>query len=163
MKRLKAALCLTTLACTLTACSGSTTVEGDDVTPTESVTSETSAAKDAGSEAETEASTSESTRSSALPANTAPRDQPAQEVTVAPEQSSGFSPEEEAYLQQLSERGLNIEGVEDQLTATGRTVCADDTVTRDAVAGQLVEQRRTDMDPAALGTLIADTARANLC
>ena len=84
-------------------------------------------------------------------------------MTVAPEQSSGFSPEEEAYLQQLSERGLNIEGVEDQLTATGRTVCADDTVTRDAVAGQLVEQRRTDMDPAALGTLIADTARANLC
>lgn len=159
MRRLKAALCLTTLACTLTACSGSTTVEGDDVTPAESVTSETSAAKDAGSEA----STSESTRSSALPANTAPRDQPAQEVTVAPEQSSGFSPEEEAYLQQLSERGLNIEGVEDQLTATGRTVCADDTVTRDAVAGQLVEQRRTDMDPAALGTLIADTARANLC
>lgn len=160
MRRLKAALCLTTLACTLTACSGSTTVEGDDVTPAESVTS---AAKDAGSEAGTEASTSESTRSSAPPANTAPRDQPAQEVTVAPEQSSGFSPEEEAYLQQLSERGLNIEGVEDQLTATGRTVCADDTVTRDAVAGQLVEQRRTDMDPAALGTLIADTARANLC
>lgn len=156
MKRLKAALCLTTLACTLTACSGSTTVEGDDVTPAQSTTS---AASDAGSEA----STSESTRSSALPANTAPRDQPAQEVTVAPEQSSGFSPEEEAYLQQLSERGLNIEGVEDQLTATGRTVCADDTVTRDAVAGQLVEQRRTDMDPAALGTLIADTARANLC
>lgn len=159
MRHLTGLICLTTLACTLTACSGSTTVEGDDVTPAESVTSETSAAKDAGSEA----STSENTRSSALPANTAPRDQPAQEVTVAPEQSSGFSPEEETYLQQLSERGLNIEGVEDQLTATGRTVCADDTVTRDAVAGQLVEQRRTDMDPAALGTLIADTARANLC
>lgn len=160
MRHLKGLLCLTTLACTLTACSGSTTVEGDDVTPAQSTTS---AVKDAGSEAETEASTSESTRSSAPPANTAPRDQPAQEVTVAPEQSSGFSPEEEAYLQQLSERGLNIEGVEDQLTATGRTVCADDTVTRDAVAGQLVEQRRTDMDPAALGSLIADTARANLC
>ncbi|OFP36426.1 DUF732 domain-containing protein [Corynebacterium sp. HMSC071B10] len=157
MKRLTGLICLTTLACTLTACSGSTTVEGDDVTPAESVTSEASAAKD------TEASTSEATRSSAPPANTGPRDQPAQEVSVAPEQSSGFSPEEEAYLQQLSERGLNIEGVEDQLTATGRTVCADDTVTRDAVAGQLVEQRRTDMDAATLGTLIADTARANLC
>lgn len=160
MRRLTGLICLTTLACTLTACSGSTTVEGDDVTPVESTTS---AASDAGSEAATESSASESTRSSSAPANEVPRDQPAQEVTAAPEQSSGFSPEEEAYLQQLSENGLNIEGVEDQLTATGRTVCSDDTVTRDAVAGQLVEQRRTDMDPAALGTLIADTARANLC
>lgn len=149
---------MTTLACTLTACSGSTTVEGEDVTPAESTTV---AVKDEGSA--TESSASESTRSSSAPANEGPRDQPAQEVTAAPEQSSGFSPEEEAYLQQLSENGLNIEGVEDQLTATGRTVCSDDTVTRDAVAGQLVEQRRTDMDPAALGTLIADTARANLC
>lgn len=160
MRRLTGLICLTTLACTLTACSGSTTVEGDDVTPVESTTS---AASDAGSAAATESSASESTRSSSAPANEGPRDQPAQEVTAAPEQSSGFSPEEEAYLQQLSENGLNIEGVEDQLTATGRTVCSDDTVTRDAVAGQLVEQRRTDMDPAALGTLIADTARANLC
>lgn len=158
MRRLTGLICLTTLACTLTACSGSTTVEGEDVTPAESTTV---AVKDEGSA--TESSASESTRSSSAPANEGPRDQPAQEVTAAPEQSSGFSPEEEAYLQQLSENGLNIEGVEDQLTATGRTVCSDDTVTRDAVAGQLVEQRRTDMDPAALGTLIADTARANLC
>lgn len=158
MRRLTGLICLTTLACTLTACSGSTTVEGEDVTPAESTTV---AVKDEGSA--TESSASESTRSSSAPANEGSRDQPAQEVTAAPEQSSGFSPEEEAYLQQLSENGLNIEGVEDQLTATGRTVCSDDTVTRDAVAGQLVEQRRTDMDPAALGTLIADTARANLC
>lgn len=158
MRRLTGLICLTTLACALTACSGSTTVEGEDVTPEESTTV---AVKDEGSA--TESSASESTRSSSAPANEGPRDQPAQEVTAAPEQSSGFSPEEEAYLQQLSENGLNIEGVEDQLTATGRTVCSDDTVTRDAVAGQLVEQRRTDMDPAALGTLIADTARANLC
>lgn len=158
MRRLTGLICLTTLACTLTACSGSTTVEGEDVTPAESTTV---AVKDEGSA--TESSASESTRSSSAPANEGPRDQPAQEVTAAPEQSSGFSPEEETYLQQLSENGLNIEGVEDQLTATGRTVCSDDTVTRDAVAGQLVEQRRTDMDPAALGTLIADTARANLC
>ena len=80
-----------------------------------------------------------------------------------PQQASGFTAQEETYLEQLRENGLNVEGVEDQLTATGRTVCSDDTVTRDAVAGQLVAQRRTDMDPAALGTLIADTARANLC
>ena len=80
-----------------------------------------------------------------------------------PEQASHFSAEEQAYLDYLSENGLNFAGVEDQLTATGHNVCADDLITRDAVAGQLVEQRRTDMTPDALGQLIEDAARANLC
>ena len=80
-----------------------------------------------------------------------------------PDQVPGYSPEEQAFLDHLSENGVNINGVEDQLTATGFTVCTDDPITRDAVAGQLVEQRRTDMDAAAVAALISDTARANLC
>ena len=161
MRRFGALLCFSTLACTLAACSGSATVDGEDVTPQET-TSETVVASSS-AEAPGEGNGASTSKRSSAPVNSGPRDQPAQEVTVAPEQTSGFTPEEETFLQQLSENGLNIEGVEDQLTATGRTVCSDDTVTRDAVAGQLVEQRRTDMDPGALGTLIADTARANLC
>ena len=90
-------------------------------------------------------------------------DQPAREVTEVPQQASAFTPAEEAYLAGLRENGVNIDGVEDQLTATGATVCEDDLITRDAVAGQLVEQRRTDMDAAGVATLIDDTARANLC
>ena len=90
-------------------------------------------------------------------------DQPAREVTEVPQQASAFTPAEEAYLAGLRENGVNIDGVEDQLTATGATVCGDDLITRDAVAGQLVEQRRTDMDAAGVATLIDDTARANLC
>ncbi|QYH19119.1 hypothetical protein JKI95_07635 [Corynebacterium aquatimens] len=90
-------------------------------------------------------------------------DRPAREVETIPNQATAFTPAEEAFLEDLREHGLNVEGVEDQLTATGFSVCSNDVITRDAVAGQLVEQRRTDMDPAALAELLTDTARANLC
>ena len=74
-----------------------------------------------------------------------------------------YSPQEQAYLDHLKESGVNVDGIEDQLTATGATVCANDPITRDAAAGQLVEQRRTDMDASAVAALLSDTARANLC
>ena len=162
---------LTTLTCTLTlalplaACGGSATVSKTDetVTPTASATSAATSATDTATGTATATSPSASAGNPAPAQSAGPVDKPASAIESLPQQASHFSPEEQAYLDYLSENGLNVAGVEDQLTATGRTVCADDTVTRDAVAGQLVEQRRTDMDPAALGTLIADTARANLC
>ena len=158
---------LTTLTCTLilalplAACGGSATVSKTDetVTPTAPVTStESSAATSV-----TETARATSTVNPAPAQSAGPVDKPASAIETLPEQASHFSPEEQAYLDYLSENGLNFAGVEDQLTATGHNVCADDLITRDAVAGQLVEQRRTDMTPDALGQLIEDAARANLC
>ena len=158
---------LTTLTCTLilalplAACGGSATVSKTDetVTPTAPVTStESSAATSV-----TETARATSTVNPAPAPSAGPIDKPASAIESLPEQASHFSAEEQAYLDYLSENGLNVAGVEDQLTATGLNVCADDLITRDAVAGQLVEQRRTDMAPDALGQLIVDAARANLC
>ncbi len=158
---------LTTLTCTLTlalplaACGGSATVSETDApaTPTAPVTStESSAATSV-----TETARATSTVNPAPAQSAGPVDKPASAIESLPQQASHFSPEEQAYLDYLSENGLNVAGVEDQLTATGLNVCADDLITRDAVAGQLVEQRRTDMAPDALGQLIVDAARANLC
>ena len=158
---------LTTLTCTLilalplAACGGSATVSKTDetVTPTAPVTStESSAATSV-----TETARATSTVNPAPAQSAGPVDKPASAIETLPEQASHFSPEEQAYLDYLSENGLNFAGVEDQLTATGHNVCADDLITRDAVAGQLVEQRRTDMTPDALSQLIEDAARANLC
>ncbi|GAA0206972.1 DUF732 domain-containing protein [Corynebacterium riegelii] len=158
---------LTTLTCTLilalplAACGGSATVSKTDetVTPTAPVTStESSAATSV-----TETARATSTVNPAPAQSAGPVDKPASAIETLPEQASHFSAEEQAYLDYLSENGLNVAGVEDQLTATGLNVCADDLITRDAVAGQLVEQRRTDMAPDALGQLIVDAARANLC
>ena len=151
----KIAGCLATIAsvAALAGCGGAT-VDSDDVTETATATSTSETTETASSTAAVERSSSASGGAS---------DQPAREVTEVPQQASAFTPAEEAYLAGLRENGVNIDGVEDQLTATGATVCEDDLITRDAVAGQLVEQRRTDMDAAGVATLIDDTARANLC
>lgn len=154
------ALCVSTLLyATLTACGGSATVEGDKATVTPTTTTATSTTATATTSATT--TTPRASGGAAVPPGDG--DRPAREVETVPDQATGYSPAEEAFLEQLRENGLNIEGVEDQLTATGFSVCSNDMITRDAVAGQLVEQRRTDMDPAALGQLLTDTARANLC
>ena len=157
----KVAFCFATAAAAVAvAACGGATVDSDDVTETPTVVSETT-------EAETSETTevSETTETSAVVSSQSKRvdDQPAREVTDVPQQASAFSPQEEAYLATLRESGVNVDGIEDQLTATGATVCADSLITRDAVAGQLVEQRRTDMDAAGVAALISDTARANLC
>lgn len=162
----KFALCLTTITCTaaLTACGGAT-VDSDDVTET-ATTSATEAATSA-TESGTASATESATASSAAAPGSSSRngagDQPAREVETVPTQVPSYAPEEQAFLDHLRQNGVNVDGLEDQLTATGFTVCDDDTITRDAVAGQLVEQRRTDMDAGTVATLLSDTARANLC
>ena len=160
----KVAFCFATAAAAVAvAACGGATVDSDDVTDTPTVASE--------AETASETETTETTETSAAPSSSAVvssqskrvDDQPAREVTDVPQQASAFSPQEEAYLATLRESGVNVDGIEDQLTATGATVCADNLITRDAVAGQLVEQRRTDMDAAGVAALISDSARANLC
>ena len=160
----KVALCLATAAsaAALTACGGAT-VDSDEVTETPTVTSEVTETESSSSSSATPSSATTTARERSSSIGNGPEDQPAREVTEVPQQASAFSPQEEAYLAQLRESGVNVDGIEDQLTATGATVCADNLITRDAVAGQLVEQRRTDMDAAGVAALISDTARANLC
>ncbi|NJJ03993.1 hypothetical protein [Corynebacterium coyleae] len=161
------ALCLTTITCTaaLTACGGAT-VDSDDVTET-AATSATETATETATESGTASATESATASSAAAPGSSSRngagDQPAREVETVPTQVPSYAPEEQAFLDHLRQNGVNVDGLEDQLTATGFTVCDDDTITRDAVAGQLVEQRRTDMDAGTVATLLSDTARANLC
>ena len=161
----KFAFCFATAATAVAvAACGGATVDSDDVTDTPTVASEAETESETESETET-TETSEAPSSSAVVSSQGKRvdDQPAREVTDVPQQASAFSPQEETYLATLRESGVNVDGIEDQLTATGATVCADNLITRDAVAGQLVEQRRTDMDAAGVAALISDTARANLC
>lgn len=160
------ALCLTTITCTaaLTACGGAT-VDSEDVTETAatSATETATSATESGTASATESATASSAAAPGSSSRNGAGDQPAREVETVPTQVPSYAPEEQAFLDHLRQNGVNVEGLEDQLTATGFTVCDDDTITRDAVAGQLVEQRRTDMDAGTVATLLSDTARANLC
>ncbi|WP_311524340.1 hypothetical protein [uncultured Corynebacterium sp.] len=162
----KFALCLTTITCTaaLTACGGAT-VDSEDVTETAatSATETATSATESGTASATESATASSAAAPGSSSRNGAGDQPAREVETVPTQVPSYAPEEQAFLDHLRQNGVNVDGLEDQLTATGFTVCDDDTITRDAVAGQLVEQRRTDMDAVTVATLLSDTARANLC
>ena len=133
-------------------------MDSEDVTETAatSATETATSATESGTASATESATASSSRNGA-------GDQPARDVETVPTQVPSYAPEEQAFLDHLRQNGVNVDGLEDQLTATGFTVCDDDTITRDAVAGQLVEQRRTDMDAGTVATLLSDTARANLC
>ena len=159
MKHLLAAAAIAA-ACALTAC-GSSTVDSSEVT--EATASSTTPAE--ATEATTTTATT-STTTSAAPQASAPapgEDAPAQEVESVPEQALAFTPEEDAYLEALRNQGINLQGVEAQLTATGVSVCDGSTITRDAVAGQLIEQRRTELAPDAVSKLIDDSAHEHLC
>ena len=155
MRNVAVALSLALAGLTLAACGG-TTVDSSDVTATPSAVT---------SSATSTASTTTSTK----PSEKRPEDDAlenegaASEVSDFPEDTPKRPEKEEAYLEALRAAGVNVEGTEDQLLATASTLCGGETITRDAVAGQLIEQQRTELDHEQLIKLIDDAAHANLC
>ena len=155
MRKVAVSVFLAVAGLTLAACGG-TTVDSSDVTATPSAVT---------SSATSTASTTTSTK----PSEKRPEDDAlenegaASEVSDFPENTAKRPPEQEAYLEALREGGVKIEGNEDQLLATAGTLCGGETITRDAVAGQLIEQQRTSLDYEQLIKLIDDAAHANLC
>ncbi|WKD58281.1 hypothetical protein CAPI_08775 [Corynebacterium capitovis DSM 44611] len=164
MKRAACAAALVVAAAGLAACGGET-VDSSDVTSTSSapsaVTSSVTSSVTSTSSVPTTTATHTATATAATSSPAA--DAPAREVTSAPNELSYLSDKERAYLTEVRDKGVNVDGIEDQLTATGYSICGGTTVTRDAVAGQLGEQGRTTMDAAAAASLIDATARAHLC
>src|SRR5699024_1774334 len=68
------------------------------------------------------------------------------------------------YLDAVAGRGRDVEGVENQLVSAAHTACnPDDELTVLAVAGQLIEQGRTDKDVEEVVTLINERAQAAYC
>lgn len=71
--------------------------------------------------------------------------------------------QDQAFLEALREGGVNVEGNEEQLVGTARTICSGSTITRDAVAGQLIEQQATQLEMKELTGLLDSAARDHLC
>ena len=92
----------------------------------------------------------------------APEDRGAQEVEQAPTPQVDDS--NSGYLDAIAGGGVDIAGVESQLVSAGNTACnPDDEVTVPAVAGQLIEQGRTDKSIEEVIALINDQAQAAYC
>lgn len=92
----------------------------------------------------TTASESSSATSRPTPTEAQPQDQGAREVEEVPEQSVPRTKEDLDYLEDLGGSGI-------------------DAVTVPAVAGQLVEQGRSDKSPEEIATLIENAARKAYC
>ncbi|WJY68967.1 hypothetical protein [Corynebacterium auris] len=161
MRQLRTAAVLVASCLALAAC-GSATVESEDTTES-SAASATPTSSAESSPAEQTSEPPQSSEPAEAPAPAPEAEQPAREVESVPPPGSTYTAEEERFLDEIRNNGVNVEGVEDQITATGHSLCAGTDFTRDAVAGQLVEQRRTNLDPAALASLIEETAHAHLC
>ncbi len=158
----------------LAAC-GSATVEQE--TPTSIAPLETTALSDAPSSESAEASASASGAASASESSARASSAPESEAAaVATAQDEGARAISEApapaplvdrdadYLAALTQSGINTEGVEDQLLGVGQNSCeGQDSVTIGAVAGQLIEQGRTQLPHEQVVALITNTAMAAYC
>lgn len=151
---------LAAVGLSLAACGGAT-VDSEDVTatPSTSAAAPSSSVEESESAAETESSSAAS----------APADDPAagegaaSEVENTPDAAPMRPEQDEAFLEALREGGVNVEGNEEQLVGTARTICGGSDITRDAVAGQLIEQQATQLEFDDLTKLIDSAARDNLC
>ncbi|WKD60243.1 hypothetical protein CCICO_00925 [Corynebacterium ciconiae DSM 44920] len=155
----RAVVCLAALS-VLAGC-GSSTSEAPDDTKVESLHREQSTDdKDAGKDKDRSKDGKSSEPSS--PSEEAPADQSAREIESIPGAEPG-DPKEVEFFEEL--KGIDVEGVEDQLVATAQEVCSDgrDSVLLNAVAGQLDQQDRSDLNVEQLADRIAEAAEKAYC
>lgn len=137
-------------------------------TSEESTTSSSESASSSASSSQEPSESKDGSKESAEPTNgsgsgsaNSPEDRGAREISEIP--SAQLPKEEAAYLDSLKDAGVNVDGVEDQLLGAGQGACGEDEITIPAVAGQLIEQQRSDMDFEELTKLLEDKARSALC
>ncbi|EFM42651.1 MULTISPECIES: hypothetical protein [Corynebacterium] len=135
-------------------------------TSEESTTSSSESASRSASSSQEPSESKDDSKGSAEPRNgsgsaNSPEDRGAREISEIP--SAQLPKEEAAYLDSLKDAGVNVDGVEDQLLGAGQGACGEDEITIPAVAGQLIEQQRSDKDFDELTKLLQDNARSALC
>lgn len=151
---------------TLTACGGAT-VESDPTTATSAAPPARSADDDAPETSPGEGEPA-SPPPAGRPAGPQLQDQGAREIDEIPEQETPRSPADVVFLGDLTDAGIDVEGIEDQLIGTAATVCVSGEnvlaeATPQAVAGQLVAQGRTDLTVGEAAGLIETAAENAYC
>ncbi len=96
-------------------------------------------------------------------------DDPAHEISSLPERKPQLSAVDEQMLENLKEEGIDVSGYEVQLAGLGSRVCQDKTASDGvdaivtAVAGQLVEQGKSEKSTADTALILSDVARQAYC
>ena len=143
---------------------GSATVEEGEATDTSVAPLERSSAASGESSASKASESSASASGSASAERTPgeePEDRGAREISEIPAPAPEQGPDQD-FLAAVAEKGVNVDGVEDQVVGAAQASCQGDSVTVPAVAGQLVEQGRTELSHEELVRLITEQGR-KLC
>ena len=145
---------------------GSATVEEGEATDTSVAPLERSSAASGGAAASS-ASASGASESSSSASRTEeeqdgePEDRGAREISEIPAPAPAQGPDQD-FLAAVAKAGVNVDGVEDQVVGAAQASCQGDAVTAPAVAGQLIEQGRTELSHEELVRLITEQGR-KLC
>ncbi|MBU5654458.1 hypothetical protein ACW675_01010 [Corynebacterium aurimucosum] len=126
----------------LSAC-GSATVDEGDATETSVAPLERSSVA-SGESSASKASESSASASAERTPGEEPEDRGAREISEIPTPVPAQGPDQD-FLAAVAEKGVDIDGVEDQLVGAAQASCQGDAVTVPAVAGQLIEQGRTEL------------------
>ncbi|OFP66834.1 hypothetical protein HMPREF2978_04175 [Corynebacterium sp. HMSC074C01] len=126
----------------LSAC-GSATVDEGDATETSVAPLERSSAA-SGESSASKASESSASAPAERTSGEEPEDRGAREISEIPSPAPPQGPDQD-FLSAVAEKGVNVDGVEDQLVGAAQASCQGDAVTVPAVAGQLIEQGRTEL------------------
>lgn len=143
---------------------GSATVEEGEATDTSVAPLERSSAASGDSSASKASESSASASGSASAERTPgeePEDRGAREISEIPTPAPEQGPDQD-FLAAVAEKGVNVDGVEDQVVGAAQASCQGDSVTVPAVAGQLIEQGRTELSHEELVRLITEQGR-KLC
>lgn len=143
---------------------GSATVEEGEATDTSVAPLERSSAASGDSSASKASESSASASGSASAERTPgeePEDRGAREISEIPAPAPEQGPDQD-FLAAVAEKGVNVDGVEDQVVGAAQASCQGDAVTAPAVAGQLIEQGRTELSHEELVRLITEQGR-KLC
>ncbi|MCG7261518.1 hypothetical protein MHJ96_09400 [Corynebacterium aurimucosum] len=143
---------------------GSATVEEGEATDTSVAPLERSSAASGGASASMASASSASespSEQSERAQDDEPEDRGAREISEIPAPAPEQGPDQD-FLAAVAEKGVNVDGVEDQVVGAAQASCQGDSVTVPAVAGQLIEQGRTELSHEELVRLITEQGR-KLC
>lgn len=154
------------LTFTLSACGGSTADSGQD----SSISTVATLSDEKSSEGKESSTSSETSTTSEPGAADEPVDETgAEEIDEAPNQQIPRSEDDKEYLKLLQDGGIDTEGeIADQLIGTAHEVCVAEKENKRefvtaAVGGQLVAQKKTELEGKEAAQLIAESAKKVYC
>lgn len=166
----KALVALGASLCVLTACSSGVVEEAAEQTVAPlSRTAAPSTQETTSAATDTKADSAKSSKGAESEEPSAMQDKAAGEVSAIPERQPQLADADQRYLEDLHKAGINTDGIEDELRNVAQVKCFSEDeagfgdATVQAIAGQLIEQKRAEGSFEEVSAAIAQAAQNAYC